>query len=67
MLKKKKIIKRKTVPPSLPKRKRTPATPQTDVPTATVKEKEPSTVAAKISTPDIVAILDFPHFDVSAT
>ena len=36
---KEKIIKRKTVPPSLPKKKkRIPTTPQTEVPTATVKE-----------------------------
>ena len=35
---KKIIMKRKTVPSSLPKKKRTPTTLQTEVPMATVKE-----------------------------
>ena len=61
------IIKRKTVPLSLPKKKRTPTTPQREVPMSTVKEKEPSTVAAKISTTEVVSILYFPYFYVSAT
>ena len=44
MLKKKKqkekTMKRKTVPTSLPKKKKTPATPQMEVTMATVKEQE---------------------------
>ena len=50
------IIKRQCRPPS-------PKTPQTEVSTATVKEKEPSTVVvAKTYTLEVVVILDPSHF-----
>ena len=66
MIKKKtnKIKNSTNVPPQ---GKSTPTTPQTEVPMATVKEQELSTVAAKTSTPEVAGILDSLHFYVSAT
>ena len=43
-----------------PKGTSTPITPQTDVPTATVKECEPLTVVAKASSLEVAGILDPP-------
>ena len=65
-VKKKKKEKEKQYHPPSPRKKTTPTTPQTEVPMATAKE-EPSTVAAKTSTSEVVGILDFLHFYVSAT
>ena len=59
-------MKRETVPSSLPKKKRTPATPKAEVPMATVMEKKLSAVVTETYSPEVVAILDFLHFYVSA-
>ena len=41
------IIKRKTVPSSLSKKKRIPTTPQTEVSMAAVKEQEPTLLSQR--------------------
>ena len=64
---KKKKEKEKQYHAPSPRKKRTPTKPQTEVLTATVKEQEPSTVAARIFTPEAVGILGFLHFYVNAT
>ena len=64
---KKKTNKKKSSTSLPPQGKATPTTPQTEVPMATVKEKEPSTVVAKASTPEVAGILNSLHFYVSAT
>ena len=55
--------KKKAILTSLPIS--TPTTPQTEALTITVKEKEPSTVVAKTSTPEVAGILNPLHSYVS--
>ena len=50
-----------------PQGKSTPKTPQTEAPTITVKEQEPSTAVAKTSSLEAIGVLDPLHSYVSAT